>query len=366
MNRPFFSIILPTKGRDKLISKTINSIIEQSCDDYEILIIDNNIDNLTKQVISKYDDPRIRYYKTGGLNMPDNWEYGFSKAVGKYFTVLSDRMYYSSKFSLNIIQEILITHKTNIVTWKWTSEDGFKSGNQKKTILKNNIYNFSSRDVLQGFLDGGKQRHWFNIASPKGLNSCISRELYESVITKFDRLFYPISPDFTSAFILLFMEKEIIHINGNIVISGGLSVSNGLNNIKDKRKNIEYIQEVTNNLNSSFKYTPIPVISVFNSMYNDLFYISEKVRWNLSWDMVNKIEYYILIYNEIKNNLYKEDKKTDLKKWRNALNHEKPSIRKSVIRKIKEMEKHVYKNLLKKKIRLIYKYKLLPFLKGFH
>ena len=37
-----FSIIVRTKNRKKLISRSINSILQQTYKDYEILIIDDN------------------------------------------------------------------------------------------------------------------------------------------------------------------------------------------------------------------------------------------------------------------------------------------------------------------------------------
>jgi len=58
--QPFFSIIIPTKGRPDLIGKAIESVLSQKCTSFEIVIVDNNIDNNTKDVIAGFKDDRIK------------------------------------------------------------------------------------------------------------------------------------------------------------------------------------------------------------------------------------------------------------------------------------------------------------------
>jgi glycosyltransferase involved in cell wall biosynthesis len=63
MNKPFFSIIIPAYNRAHSIKKAIASILNQTFNDFEIIIIDDaSIDN-TKEVIDGIEDPRINYYR---------------------------------------------------------------------------------------------------------------------------------------------------------------------------------------------------------------------------------------------------------------------------------------------------------------
>ena len=45
----FFSIIIPTYNREKKVLKAINSVISQTFENWELIIVDNNSNDLTKK-----------------------------------------------------------------------------------------------------------------------------------------------------------------------------------------------------------------------------------------------------------------------------------------------------------------------------
>ena len=51
--KPYFSIIIPTYNREKIIQKTIESVIIQSYDDWEIIVIDDGSKDNTKKVVEQ-------------------------------------------------------------------------------------------------------------------------------------------------------------------------------------------------------------------------------------------------------------------------------------------------------------------------
>ena len=63
MNKPFVSIIIPTYNRAAIISKTIDSFIEQTFEDWEMIVVDDYSTDNTKEVIEDYHkrDARINY-----------------------------------------------------------------------------------------------------------------------------------------------------------------------------------------------------------------------------------------------------------------------------------------------------------------
>ncbi len=82
------SIIIPTYNRGELIGETIESIIDQSYSDWELIIIDDGSSDETEKIIEGYikNDKRINYYErpsslTKGANSCRN--YGFIKAIGQ-------------------------------------------------------------------------------------------------------------------------------------------------------------------------------------------------------------------------------------------------------------------------------------------
>lgn len=58
----FFSIITPTYNCS-FISRAISSVLKQTFSSWELIVIDNFSKNSTEEIIKKYNDKRIKYYK---------------------------------------------------------------------------------------------------------------------------------------------------------------------------------------------------------------------------------------------------------------------------------------------------------------
>ena len=56
---PLVSIVIPTYNRADLISKAIQSVIDQSYKNWELIVVDNYSDDNTKEVIEAFNDDRI-------------------------------------------------------------------------------------------------------------------------------------------------------------------------------------------------------------------------------------------------------------------------------------------------------------------
>ena len=71
-----FSIITPTYNRANLIERAIKSILNQSYQNFEMIIVDDGSTDNTDEIVSKYlYDTRIRYVKAtqnGGVNKARN------------------------------------------------------------------------------------------------------------------------------------------------------------------------------------------------------------------------------------------------------------------------------------------------------
>ena len=53
MNNPLVSIIMPAYNVEKYIQESINSVIEQSYKDWELIVIDDNSSDSTNDIIKK-------------------------------------------------------------------------------------------------------------------------------------------------------------------------------------------------------------------------------------------------------------------------------------------------------------------------
>ncbi len=60
---PFFSAVIPVYNRRKLIKKSVNSVLEQSFRDFELIVVDDGSTDETPSVIKGYSDKRVRYIR---------------------------------------------------------------------------------------------------------------------------------------------------------------------------------------------------------------------------------------------------------------------------------------------------------------
>ncbi|BAO74404.1 glycosyltransferase family 2 protein [Winogradskyella sp. PG-2] len=89
MQTDLVSIIIPTYNRAKLLPETLDSILEQSYNNWECIIVDDRSTDKTKEVVNHYTklDSRFLFYerpieRLNGANACRN--YGFEKSNGQY------------------------------------------------------------------------------------------------------------------------------------------------------------------------------------------------------------------------------------------------------------------------------------------
>ncbi len=93
---PFFSIILPTYNREKYIATAINSVIEQSFKEWELIIIDDGSTDNTFNIISNFNDKRIIYIYQNNFERSIARNNGINNSKGQYICFLdSDDRYCS-------------------------------------------------------------------------------------------------------------------------------------------------------------------------------------------------------------------------------------------------------------------------------
>lgn len=81
-----FSLILPTYNMEKYLEKCLNSILNQTCNDYEVIIIDDGSTDASAEIAKKYVECDSRFklmsFENGGLSTARNR--GIKAANGEY------------------------------------------------------------------------------------------------------------------------------------------------------------------------------------------------------------------------------------------------------------------------------------------
>lgn len=97
---PKISIVLPTYNGSHYIKDSINSIIQQTETDWELIIINDCSTDETLSICEEFvkKDKRIKVFTNKeNLKLPASLNAGFSKATGKYLTWTSDDNLYKPK-----------------------------------------------------------------------------------------------------------------------------------------------------------------------------------------------------------------------------------------------------------------------------
>lgn len=86
---PLVSILLPVYNLERYIGEAIESALNQTEENFELLIADNASTDGTFKIIEKFSDPRIQLFRhERNLGAARNWDFLLQKAKGKYACVL--------------------------------------------------------------------------------------------------------------------------------------------------------------------------------------------------------------------------------------------------------------------------------------
>ena len=86
---PTVSVILNCYNHDRYVSEAIESVLNQSFGDFELIIIDNGSTDSSRAVLERYDDPRIRrVFYDENLSLARRLNEGTAMAKGEFVTVL--------------------------------------------------------------------------------------------------------------------------------------------------------------------------------------------------------------------------------------------------------------------------------------
>jgi glycosyltransferase involved in cell wall biosynthesis len=101
---PLVSIIMPTYNRAALIMETIESIIQQSYQSWELLIIDDGSDDETEAIIITIKDKRIQFHKAGRMGINGTIKnIGLQKCRGELIAFIdSDDLWHPGKLQKQV------------------------------------------------------------------------------------------------------------------------------------------------------------------------------------------------------------------------------------------------------------------------
>jgi glycosyltransferase involved in cell wall biosynthesis len=89
MKQPKVSIGIPVYNGKDTIKETIDSVLNQTFQDFEIIIVDNQSTDNTVEIVRQYTDPRIKLFiNDTNIGIIPNWSRVMELSTGKYVKVL--------------------------------------------------------------------------------------------------------------------------------------------------------------------------------------------------------------------------------------------------------------------------------------
>ena len=97
---PRISVIVPVYNTEKYVEKCLDSIVNQTFQDIEIIVVNDGSTDHAEEKILKY--PSIKYYKKENGGLSDARNYGVSKATGEYIAFVDSDDY----LDINLFAEL--------------------------------------------------------------------------------------------------------------------------------------------------------------------------------------------------------------------------------------------------------------------
>jgi glycosyltransferase involved in cell wall biosynthesis len=98
-----FTIIIPTYNRKSFLKKAVDSVLNQTFPDFELIIVDDGSTDGTKEMISDYKDIRIKYLYQENKGPSSARNKAINQSKGKYICPLdSDDWWHKDKLRIHV------------------------------------------------------------------------------------------------------------------------------------------------------------------------------------------------------------------------------------------------------------------------
>ena len=106
-NSPVISFILPA-WKSRYLAQAISSIEEQTCPDWELVVVDDCSPEQLEEIVASFEDARIRYVRNeknlGGENLVRQWNHSITFAKGDFIVLAADDDLYKPAFCEEIVR----------------------------------------------------------------------------------------------------------------------------------------------------------------------------------------------------------------------------------------------------------------------
>lgn len=298
---PLFSIVMPTRNRANLLPNALQSALEQTYSDYEIVVSNNNSTDDTEQVVRNIEDGRVRYVQSDTtLPMSDSWEFALSHAKGEYITILSDDDAVSPTL-LERLSKRVDDESIKLISWMrylYVMDDWYVERDRNKLFLSpitGQAEERSSKSMLQQWFDGCT----YYADAPMLFNACCHRSIIDIAKKKAGRFFIGTSPDVAASIAMLSATPHFLFIDDVLSLAGSGKQSTGANTTYNRGSASQtFLSELDED---AFPKGPFKEITLTTSVADTLITAKETMPDDMADYQINWASYFIGCYKDLMN-----------------------------------------------------------------
>lgn len=154
---PKVSVIVPVYNVEKLLERCLNSVLNQSFQDFELLLIDDGSKDTSGQICDNYakKDQRVRVWHipNGGQSAARNL--GIDNVYGTYIAFIDSDDFVELDY-LEQLYQPMVEYEADVVSCRYIAYSEERDEEVKKIIQENQakVYHFrNNHDVMQDFLE---------------------------------------------------------------------------------------------------------------------------------------------------------------------------------------------------------------------
>ncbi|TRZ89739.1 MAG: glycosyltransferase [Methanosarcinales archaeon] len=107
--QPLVSVIIPTFNREKFIGDAIRSVLDQTFQDFEVIVVDDGSTDRTAEIVRAFASDKVKYVYHTNRGRSNARNHALGLAAGRYIAFLdSDDLYLPNKLELQV--NFLNTH----------------------------------------------------------------------------------------------------------------------------------------------------------------------------------------------------------------------------------------------------------------
>lgn len=293
LQKPLISIAIPTKNRPTSLHKNIQACFNQTYTNFEIVIAENSDDDAASHsIVAQYNDPRIRYIRTGGLSMPNNWQASIDACSGELIFPIGDKIILHKNALKNILVGCNLHAGVSIFSFLHSSMP------DTSFSVKEGSWDVYDTSMLTSSAFSGDISP-YNYYGMRGYSIAFKKDLFDFLKNKYSSITLPFSPDFTLAYILTLHAEKFAFCShsfweyDNQASSNGFSCAYGGKLAKSFQSDIELEES------EKVSHVPLKVQSIWNSVLNDFFRVCDHVGRSYNINDIDIVPYWKNVYSEV-------------------------------------------------------------------